>query len=273
MNGGKLMCFAGLWDCVRYDDQKSEIQEEEEEEEGDHAPPRPLYTYTIITTSSNEQLKFLHDRMPVILEPGSEAIFTWLDPARTHWSPQLQALLRPFEGELEVYPVSKDVGKVGNESPSFIIPVASRENKGNIANFFAAAAEKKKQQQQTKEGSLAEDGKAKPQDQTTVAEVKEEKEEQPLKKESHHDEEQEQQKGAKRAASPSLLPGTPVKKKKPAKGDDAASPVKPKVTPVKAKISATKNEPRKRTSPVKAKAQQEKAKGSQKITRFFAAKT
>ncbi|KAL2115459.1 hypothetical protein VTJ04DRAFT_9714 [Mycothermus thermophilus] len=265
---GKLMCFAGLWDCVRYDDQKSEIQGEEEEE-GDHAPPRPLYTYTIITTSSNEQLKFLHDRMPVILEPGSEAIFTWLDPARTHWSPELQALLRPFEGELEVYPVSKDVGKVGNESPSFVIPVASRENKGNIANFFAAAAEKKKQQM--KEGSLAEDGKAKPQDRTATEVKEEEAEEESLKKESHHDEEQEQQKGAKRAASPSLLPGTPVKKK-PVKGEDAASPVKPKATPVKAKISATKNQPKK-TSPVKAKAQQEKAKGSQKITRFFAAKT
>ncbi len=42
-----------------------------------------------------------------------------------------------------MYPVSKDVGKVGNNSPSFIIPVGSKENKNNIANFFARGAAKK----------------------------------------------------------------------------------------------------------------------------------
>jgi putative SOS response-associated peptidase YedK len=75
--------------------------------------------------------------MPVILENGSEDIRTWLDPKRYTWSKELQNLLVPFQGELEVYPVSKDVGKVGNNSETFIIPVASSENKNNIANFFA----------------------------------------------------------------------------------------------------------------------------------------
>jgi hypothetical protein len=103
---------------------------------------RNLYTYTIITTDSNKELKFLHDRMPVIFNAGSEKIKTWLDPARSEWSRELQLLLKPFDGELEVYPVSKDVGKVGNNSPSFIIPVASRENKSNIANFFSRPEEK-----------------------------------------------------------------------------------------------------------------------------------
>ena len=59
---------------------------------------------------------------------------------------ELQGLLKPFDGELDVYPVSKEVGKVGNNSPSFIIPVDSKENKNNIANFFSrggAAAETK----------------------------------------------------------------------------------------------------------------------------------
>lgn len=100
------------------------------------------YTYTVITTSSNKQLNFLHDRMPVILENGSEELRTWLDPKRSTWSKELQSLLKPFQGELEVYPVSKDVGKVGNNSPNFIIPVASSENKSNIANFFAKGATK-----------------------------------------------------------------------------------------------------------------------------------
>lgn len=109
-----------------------------------------LYTYTIITTDPNKQLKFLHDRMPVILENGSEAIKTWLDPKRTEWSKDLQELLKPFEGELECYPVSKDVGKVGNNSPSFVVPIDSAENKHNIANFFGnqrKAAKGKKEEE------------------------------------------------------------------------------------------------------------------------------
>ncbi|KAK2865195.1 hypothetical protein FQN49_003812 [Arthroderma sp. PD_2] len=123
---GDLMCFAGLWDCVKYEDSDEK-----------------LYTYTVITTSSNAHLEFLHDRMPVILDPGSKEMATWLDPHVTTWTKELQSLLKPYEGELETYPVSKDVGKVGNNSPSFIIPIDSKENKGNIANFFKGQGEKK----------------------------------------------------------------------------------------------------------------------------------
>ncbi|KAG9999152.1 DUF159 domain protein, partial [Aureobasidium melanogenum] len=64
------------------------------------------------------------------------ALKTWLDPARSEWSTELQSLLKPFDGELECYQVDKAVGKVGNNSPSFIIPIDSKENKNNIANFF-----------------------------------------------------------------------------------------------------------------------------------------
>lgn len=78
--------------------------------------------------------------MPVILHPGSDELRTWLDPGRYEWSRELQSLLRPFDGHLDVYPVTKDVGKVGNNSPSFIIPLDSKENKSNIANFFANAS-------------------------------------------------------------------------------------------------------------------------------------
>ncbi|KAI1639639.1 DUF159-domain-containing protein [Biscogniauxia mediterranea] len=144
---GRLMCFAGLWDMVQYES-KLEVTHlplsllifqlwltgMDIDEEQKH------YTYTIITTSSNKQLSFLHDRMPVILDNGSESLYTWLDPSRHEWSDELQSLLKPFDGELDVYPVSQEVGKVGNDSPSFIIPVDSKENKSNIANFFARGA-------------------------------------------------------------------------------------------------------------------------------------
>ncbi len=81
--------------------------------------------------------------MPVILDNGSDAIRTWLDPGRYSWSSELQALLKPYEGDLDVYPVSKEVGKVGNNSPSFIVPLASADNKRNIANFFASSTKAK----------------------------------------------------------------------------------------------------------------------------------
>jgi len=35
------------------------------------------------------------------------------------------------------YPVKKEVGKVGEDSPLFIVPLDSAENKSNIANFFS----------------------------------------------------------------------------------------------------------------------------------------
>ncbi|KAF4999704.1 hypothetical protein FGRMN_2269 [Fusarium graminum] len=116
---GHLMCFAGLWDCVQYEGSNEKI-----------------YSYTIITTSSNAQLRFLHDRMPVILEPGSSAMSIWLDPFRSQWTDELQSILKPLDASLEVYQVPKDVGKVGNNSPTFVVPLDSKENKSNIKNFF-----------------------------------------------------------------------------------------------------------------------------------------
>src|SRR5579862_5924530 len=35
------------------------------------------------------------------------------------------------------FPVKKEVGKVGEDSPLFILPLDSAENKSNIANFFS----------------------------------------------------------------------------------------------------------------------------------------
>ena len=42
------------------------------------------------------------------------------------------------------YPVKKEVGKVGEDSPLFIVPLDSAENKSNIANFFTKSPTKSK---------------------------------------------------------------------------------------------------------------------------------
>ena len=71
-----------------------------------------ICTNTIITTNSNDLVKSIHDRMPVILPP--EKYSTWLDPANLDTSSLLQ-LLKPFPSdELETYPVTSKVN-----SPKF----------------------------------------------------------------------------------------------------------------------------------------------------------
>ncbi|KAK4447947.1 embryonic stem cell-specific 5-hydroxymethylcytosine-binding protein [Podospora aff. communis PSN243] len=250
---GKLMCFAGLWDSVQYEGEE-----------------KRLYTYTVITTDSNKQLKFLHDRMPVILEQGSEGLRKWLDPGRCEWSKELQGLLRPWDGELEVYPVSKEVGKVGNNSPNFVIPVASRENKANIANFFARGMGKGSQEE-VKEEADAKKEKVKKESKLDEVEIKQEKDGKAETKSVGVDElamtaddggmNELQGTGIKREAASSPKGEPPTKKMA-----FATSPAKSSVTgkpPERKKISATSNVGK---SPAKKKG---KADGSQKITKFF----
>ncbi|KAL7932593.1 hypothetical protein V8C35DRAFT_306153 [Trichoderma chlorosporum] len=122
---GRLMYFAGLWDATQREDTGVKS-----------------YTYTIITTSSNQQLRFLHNRMPVIFDADSKDFRQWLHPLQTRWTYGLQSLLKPFAGELEIYPVCKDVGKVGRSSPSFIIPLNNKGNGRDIARFFHSIPQK-----------------------------------------------------------------------------------------------------------------------------------
>jgi hypothetical protein len=85
MKGGKLFAFAGLWE--RW------------------APPdgEAIKSCTILTTDANELTKPIHDRMPVIVDPGDYK--QWLDPAeRPH---VLQELLRSYSPKpREAYSVS-----------------------------------------------------------------------------------------------------------------------------------------------------------------------
>ncbi|KAJ5769964.1 uncharacterized protein N7511_002015 [Penicillium nucicola] len=234
---GELMCFAGLWDCVSYEgsDQK-------------------LYTYTVITTSSNPYLKFLHERMPVILEPGSEEMKKWLDPNTTTWSRDLQSMLKPYEGDLECYPVPKEVGKVGNNSPDFIVPVNSKENKSNIANFFDNA--KKKEEKPTATSKTS--GPA-PKLEPVSPESKAATEERPtFDDEWSEDNAPKPLPVAKREYSPES-PSIAEEHKKQKIDLKPGAPL-----PQKKKLrSATHNSPTKRSSGIKTK------DGSQRITNFF----
>jgi len=77
-----------------------------------------LVTCTIITTSPNELVAPLHNRMPVILP--REDYDAWLDPARTDPA-TVMPLLRPYPAEaMTCYPVSRLVNNPRNEGPELI---------------------------------------------------------------------------------------------------------------------------------------------------------
>ncbi len=80
-----------------------------------------IQSCTIITTTANEILLPLHDRMPAILAP--EHYCLWLDPTIRDPGP-LQALLGPYPAErMRVYPVGKAVNSARNEGPGLIKPL------------------------------------------------------------------------------------------------------------------------------------------------------
>ncbi|KAH8084868.1 hypothetical protein BXZ70DRAFT_900243 [Cristinia sonorae] len=117
---GSLMLMAGLYDVVTLEGQKE-----------------PLWTFTIVTTSANQEFSWLHDRQPVILSTD-EAVTTWLNTSSQTWTPELSKLVTPYsdtKSPLECYQVPKEVGKVGTESDSFIQPITQR--KDGIQAMFA----------------------------------------------------------------------------------------------------------------------------------------
>jgi putative SOS response-associated peptidase YedK len=92
---GEPFAFAGLWSIWR----RGEAQ---------------IRSCSIITTTANPAVAPLHDRMPVILEPGAEA--TWLDPATPR--PELVDLLRPLPAaDTSIRPVGPAVNDARYDGP------------------------------------------------------------------------------------------------------------------------------------------------------------
>lgn len=103
--------FAGIWE--QWDDLEQE---------------QTMESFTIITTEANEQVKPLHERMPVILPEDRHQ--DWLN---NDLSPtDQQALLQPYPYDLAVYPVSKNVNNPANNDPSLLEPVATDKGQDSL---------------------------------------------------------------------------------------------------------------------------------------------
>jgi putative SOS response-associated peptidase YedK len=98
------MTFAGLWDLWRAPDGQA------------------LKSFTIITTTANDLLQPLHNRMPVLLAPDRWA--GWLGE-KAVTDAELKAMLTPFPGAgMAFWPVDRRVGNVRNDDPDLFAPVA-----------------------------------------------------------------------------------------------------------------------------------------------------
>jgi len=97
---GSGLTMAGLW-----------------EEWRDRVHNETIASCTMIITTANSFVRAIHDRMPVILEPGN--IGSWLSGSAG------TELLKPApEDALRMWPISKRVSKPGNgDDPSLIEPV------------------------------------------------------------------------------------------------------------------------------------------------------
>lgn len=77
-----------------------------------------VLSYTIITTTPNELVAPIHNRMPAILSPADEA--AWLDSGLTDPG-ALAELLHPYPAEaMRAYPISPRVNSPSNEGPELI---------------------------------------------------------------------------------------------------------------------------------------------------------
>jgi putative SOS response-associated peptidase YedK len=113
VNGGKQPYFfhleqkgpfaiAGLWEYWQSPD-GSEIE-----------------SVTLLTTSANEVVRPVHDRMPLMVAPADYAL--WLDPAVQH-AGELQHLLRPYPAEeMAAYAVSTVVNNPRHEGEACLVP-------------------------------------------------------------------------------------------------------------------------------------------------------
>jgi len=77
-----------------------------------------IYSCTILTTSANQTMQPLHDRMPVILDSAARDI--WLNP-QIEDRQVLQPFLRPApDNLLQIYPVSPQVNRYNFDQPQCI---------------------------------------------------------------------------------------------------------------------------------------------------------
>ena len=110
---GGVLAMAGLYEIWR------------DPERSDDDPARFRWTCTVLTTSAEDSLGHIHERMPLMLTP--DRYDAWLDP-EPRGRDDLLGLLEPAApGRLEAYPVPTLVSNVRNNGPELVVPLPLEE--------------------------------------------------------------------------------------------------------------------------------------------------
>ena len=108
---GSVMAMAGLY----------EIWRDPTRDEDD--PNSFRWTCTILTTSAQDDLGRIHDRMPLLVERDRYA--AWLDPTVSTREDLLSLLVPAAPGRLDAYAVSTEVNNVKNNGAGLLEPLAT----------------------------------------------------------------------------------------------------------------------------------------------------
>lgn len=107
---GSSLAMAGLYELWR------------DPTRADDDPQAWLMTCTVLTTTAEDSVGRIHDRMPLLVEPERWA--EWLDPAVTGEKGDPRGLLVPAApGRLDAYPVSTLVNDVRHNGPELVEPL------------------------------------------------------------------------------------------------------------------------------------------------------
>ena len=112
---GGILAMAGLYELWR----------DPTRPDGD--PRAWLMTVTVLTTTAEDSVGVIHDRMPLLVE--RERWDDWLDPTLDGTHRDLSKLLVPAApGRLDAYPVSTAVNAVANNGPELLEPLALEDD-------------------------------------------------------------------------------------------------------------------------------------------------
>jgi putative SOS response-associated peptidase YedK len=110
---GSSMAMAGLYEIWR------------DPTRDDDDPLRFLWTATVLTTTAEDAVGHIHDRMPLLVEPHRWG--EWLDATKKDKDDLLPLLVPAAPGLLEAYPVSTAVNAVRNNGPELLEPLPLSE--------------------------------------------------------------------------------------------------------------------------------------------------
>jgi putative SOS response-associated peptidase YedK len=107
---GGVLAMAGLYEIWR----NPAVSEDE--------PGAFVWSATVITTTAEDSVGQIHDRMPMVVERSGYD--PWLDPAVTETDDLAKLLIPAAPGRLTAYPVSKEVNNVKNNGAHLVAPLA-----------------------------------------------------------------------------------------------------------------------------------------------------